>query len=422
MPNYGILQNYQSAQQGSPILEALSQGIDAFHKTRQSGEESALRKKQAEAADVTIATNKEELENRPKLRQREEEQHKANLAQIQQNMAATRASIDAQQQNIAASRQGMQTESLRQKALQFDLSSKMHDSVNKLTEAVLNAPADQRPMIYKKALETAEKLGYDTAAFPREYTPDVDSLIQTTYQSSGRALNDLKQQAETAKLQKSLNPGNAILEELPKEQAKQLVKDQQAAASAAEVANRFGAKLDAFEGIMKSIPLETGAKYTIPFSKYLSPQAQQLSSLTDDITVDKLALATGTQTDRDARMYANSAVNISNSPGANRAILERDRAAMKRAQQKPIFIQTMIDRGIYDPAKINSQWIKFIDENPLFNYKTGAPIQEHIGNWQSYVPTSTAVQRTDAQVQAGGIVQGADGKQYRKVNGGYEEV
>jgi hypothetical protein len=426
LPNYEILQNARAQKQKTnPILQEIVNGFEAYNKAVINKEQSALRQAEMEISKTKLQGAKLELEQAPELHKMKQETHQATLGQMAASTEATRAST-------AATRQGMGTETLRQQAMRNEIAMKTHESLNLLAAGVKNAPPERQQEALNMAISRAETAGLP---WPKDIPTDINNpktqlFIDSVYNSSGQALKDLKMEREKANVNKLNGAGNInpIAAELPKVQAKQYVKLTEDTAQSAQGANDLRSKLDAFEASMKQVPGGTGPQWGAWGATKLSPQAQNLQQLTEDLTIDQTKFAKGALSDKDIEMYRNSTAKLTNSPEANKKIIDRKRAAAERVESKPVFIQAMTEAGVYDPTKIEATWSKFVNSKRLYDPKTGEPIKDNIAGWQAFVPeqeginTPTAANTRTSSISGGQIVTGKDGRQYRKVNGGYEAI
>jgi hypothetical protein len=406
MPNYSILQNVlqqqpQQQNQYHPIIKEILEAQNMVRQRQKEGQESAILKAQQELYGTQNEREKFNLAKAPELHEMEKQKHQAYLDQNKTNMAATQA-------NIAATKQGMTTEALRQQQLRDERNLKHMELSGHLLDSVATASPEQRAQKYKSALNVAKKYGLDTSQFPAEYNDDAANLVNHFHEKRQAELNA---QAATQPLEKVMDPvtkqpvfvsrqdaigkqvydpklmaaQNPIAAELPKAQAKQLVSMQNESAETAQKASDLKNDVLAFQGATNQMTLETGAKWRAPGSTYLSGEAQNAQQITKKLVLSASSSLKGAISDRDMVNIEASMPSITNTPDANKKISQRIIAATNRAEQKPLFEQAMMEQGIYDPGKIKAAWTKYINENPLFDPKTGEVIEKNIAGWEKYV-------------------------------------
>lgn len=376
-PNYGILQSLkdmQSPVKNNPILQELIDFQGARRDATQAQEQSAIRAAQQQLLGTQAKQAQSELDYLPK--QRELDELKA------------RASIDATRASTAATRHGMTTETLRQKSLQQDQIMKGHKFAYDTIGAIQTLPPAARQAALSAVIPEAEAAyGFKWPKnVPKDVAhPDTQAYLQNMHITSGQALESAKLKKAQAEVGVAQNP---IAAELPKEQAKQLIKMQDETGAQSEGAATTLNNINTFEANYKKIAGGTGIH--APALAKFSPAAQQADQAASDMTRSLMSSIKGAASDKDVELLAKSMPRISNTVGANEKILKRLRAASERIQQKPLFEQTMVENGIYDPSKIRATWTKFVKENPLYDAKTGAVLDKNVNAWDKYIPGNVA--------------------------------
>jgi hypothetical protein len=327
----------------------------------------------------------------------------------QASIGATNASAEAARASAAATRQNMSL------ALQEQQMKKTEAAFN-LLGGVLSADPTKQPQAYNTALNMAKQMGYGPQLKNLSGNFDQDKpQLEYLYAATGQQLKQAQMQKEMAQipLEAVIDPNtnkavyvrrdqaaglqpadpklgggtgvtNPIAAALPKVQAKQLITLQESAAADAEKANQLRGQVTAFKNVTKQMGLETGLKYNIPGATALSASAQDAQQISKQLTLNASSALKGAISDRDMVTIEASIPNITNKPEANSAIASRLEAASKRVEQKPLFIQSMTNNGIYDPGTINAAWTQYINENPVFDEKTGKPKAENLTNWKKY--------------------------------------
>jgi hypothetical protein len=405
MPNYALLGNVKDMmlpEKENPIVAGLNQYMKMQSENKKLDAELGIAKAQQELYGAQGETMRKKLEFLPQ--EMELERLKA-----QASIGATNASAEASRTSAAAARQAMSFATQEQQM-------KKTEAAFNLLGGVLSADPTKQPQAYNTALNMAKQMGYGPQLKNLSGNFDQDKpQLEYLYAATGQQLKQAQMQQEMAKIPleavidpvtnkavyvrrdqaAGLQPAdpklgggtgttNPIAAELPKAQAKQLVQLQNESAAAAEQANQLRNQVSAFKNVTKEMALETGAKYKIPGSTAFSSAAQNAQQISKQLTLNASSALKGAISDRDMITIEASIPNITNQPNANKAISERLETASKRAEQKPLFIQTMTSNGVYDPGVINAAWTQYINDNPVFDEKTGKPKTENLTNWKKY--------------------------------------
>jgi hypothetical protein len=395
-PNYGIqmaLGQMQLPKRNNPLLEEIVNYQLASRDKDQADASLGIAKAQQELYGTQNETARKKLEYLPQ--EMELEKQKA------------LAAINATNASAAASQQGARTESLRQQMLQNEMKTKQAATVFELASSVRGAEPAKKEAAYNFALNQAKAMGADISSMPQKWGPEAEAFVDNAYAASGRQLKELMAQQEMAKipLETVINPatGKAVYVRRDRAeglqpadprlggagganplQSKQLATLQTQAASDAQKANELKNQLDAFQAVTNNMPVDTGAKFKIPGSTLFSTDAQNANQITKNLVLEGSSVLKGAISDRDMVTIEASMPSITNTPQANKAIIDRMKAGAERKQQKPLFIQAMTKNGIYDSGLIDAAWTQYMNENSLFDSKTGKPIAQNISNWKKY--------------------------------------
>lgn len=401
-PNYALLQNLQTLIPEKPRKSPLMQEIIDMQGSIQARKESdmglALKKAQQGLIQTQAMVAQEEGRLLPEKFQLEKEMHAARMAES--NMA-------------------MQINKQRQQEMMLDNRLKQAEVVNSLVAPVFNSDPAQQGQIYQQQIKRAQSMGIDVSSFPKEYNQEAQFLVEDAYKKSGAEAAQLKQQLELAKIQpvKIIKDGKVmyvrpdqavgqeafdkdamkeqqdpIAAEVPKYKAKELSALNERWSQEAQAADNLRNEVRAFQGAVQQMPFETGAKYAIPGSAYTSSAAQNAQQISEKLTLESSKFLKGALSDRDMDTLRRSVPSIKNHPEANLKITDRIETGALRAQQKPLFIQTMQENGIYDPVIIEAQWNRFAKENPLFDDQGGTN-KNNIDNWEEYI-TNRSTKKT----------------------------
>jgi hypothetical protein len=404
MPNYALLGNIKDMmipKKENPIIAGLDKYIKMQNDNKKLDAELSIAKAQQELYGVQGETARKKLEYLPQ--------------EMELERLKAQASINATNASAAAAHQGMGTESLRQQMMRNEMAAKQAATTYELAAGVKNADPTKKEAAYNFALSQAKAMGVDTSKLPQKWSPEAEAFVDNAYVASGRQLKDLQaqQQLAQAPVEAVIDPktnkpvyvrrdqaagmqpadpklgggaagASPIAAELPKVQAKQLVALQTEAAETAQKANELKNQVKAFNGVTQNMSLDTGAKYNIPGSVMFSSDAQNAQQITKNLTLSASSVLKGALSDRDMANIEASMPSITNTPAANKKIINRLDAASTRAEQKPLFIQALNAQGVYDPSTINAAWTTFINEKPLFNNKTGDANMQNITAWKYY--------------------------------------
>jgi hypothetical protein len=178
MPDYSLLSQL-TPRQNVDYVGSLLQGIGAR-------QEIEAKKQQGELAKLNAQVQQQQLEYLPVQQQMEQEKHKQALAAQAMNMKATQA--------------GLATEELKRKALSQEMQFNQMKMVNNLTSSVLTAPQDQQESAWKSALNTAKLNGIDISSLPQQWNDDAKGMARNAYVQSGTYLKQMELENEKAKL------------------------------------------------------------------------------------------------------------------------------------------------------------------------------------------------------------------------------
>ena len=425
MPNYGLLTQAllanQSNVQTPDIMGGFLSGLAAVDESKARKANLKMAEKQHELATLQGQRTQAELDNLPEEQRMKKEQHAQNIAQGALGMQATR--------------QGMGTAALNQQQIkqQMEYAQKQQKigEAKELQEDIAHIhalPAANRPTGYKLLLQRRKQQGLSNAGAPEEWGPEAEEYSKHAYLASGVGIKHLEAQI---KQQNLLNAQNPQLKEQKKEFDKDIVEATKTAKLLSETEQTVNDFLDA----ASKMPGGTGP-LTGRFAR-LSPKGQEAIKNSSNLVM-KVAKENfgGRITDADLSLAEKSTLSVLNDPKTNLNLAKPMIYKAKQYAQAPQFLQDLKNQGIYDKSLAAILWNNYVSENKMMD-KNGN-VRKDIPSYKKYVspkyinsllsgeeykdeqPKGNKQQSSAySSVDTGQLVVGKDGKQYKKVAGGY---
>lgn len=295
----------------------------------------------------------------------------------------------------------------------------------KLAAGVMNAPEDQRPQAYAKALEIANQFGVDTSKMPQQYTPEVNAVLDQ-YIAYGRDLEktiDPNAGSGSTEFERVLGQAGFNQEQkqaLMQTRAKRLATGVEDIGSSLDLT--FGKEFtkadikrvktlkedaDKAEGTLQDISLfrreladagytgaggEALAKADVLLGDIFPGDAAAREAIRSKSTELQLSFTEKTKgaiSDNEMNMFKAATPGLSTTPRGNQKILLGMETASKRIREKALFEEEWLRRNKSLDGSAMA-WKRFTQDNPVITGNPEDPeswkiVPDNITGWQSYI-------------------------------------